>query len=272
MIRQTESLQRSSLAKEIDVIAKGTDFSGKFEVQPVTAEMVPRLRSRGIPMDLRVRTKEENGYASVSEGLDFDSQRVRTQAFAIFARTEKEEEEEPIGVMTFVIAPKDWIEKQQYFLREKGSVRVVGAKAITKGESADYFVIPGWTYLSPEYRHRPGLLRPGLTTFIKIMQKINEVAPPNTWVVMTPQGTYPLERSKQLRKTIIEHKDVAPWKADFTKQIGEISKGSRTTLNVAKQLGLSLKPNIGSSFSLGPVLAEKIEDLNWGAFSRFQEK
>src|SRR3990167_9256062 len=85
-------------------------FGDGVKVIPVTTlEIAAQLRTSEIKsIDYRAKVTQEVGFASVFNGLAFDPENVRSQSIALY------EDDEPVGVMTQVIAPRSWIEGQRY--------------------------------------------------------------------------------------------------------------------------------------------------------------
>jgi len=114
---ETQPYEKNLLAQEVYGAIRRANFGSNFRVVPVTSpNIVEQLKASEIKyIDYRAKTEKEDGFAPVFDGLAFDSENVRSQAIALY------EGDEPVGVMTQIIAPRKWVEKQRYFeIRENG--------------------------------------------------------------------------------------------------------------------------------------------------------
>jgi len=245
----------NKLAEELVKIVTDFNFGDGCVIRPVTSpdivEQIKQTEIRGI--DYRAKTEPENGFASVFEGLAFDQEKVRSQSFAIY------EQESPVGVMSFVIAPKTWIAEQRYFMRENGGVRVVDAKAVTGTELPNFYIIPAWTKVISTHRLKFAI--PGFRAFTRVMTKIQESSPQHTWIESIAQGQFPFDKkeelvelSKRALNTFIPEHEL-PFNL---KLVGKNNPGSSSTVKMAKVMGLNQIDNLGSGLTLGPVFTKKV--------------
>jgi hypothetical protein len=250
---ETES-QNSELAKEVDSAVLAVDFGDNRKIVPVKdIETMVKLYEAGLGKDSRVRAMAESGIASVFEGVAFDPENVRSQAFAIF------EGETPVGSMAVVTAPKKWIAKQRYFQKEHEGIRVVDAHAISGPELPEFYIIPGWTELQPS--HRVLLTRPGLVAFHGAIKTLENSAPDGTWMELVARGQLPPNKRKE--SFDLADKEVGsliPFD-EFPSDVGlfgQVHQESTSTVKIARLLGLSELENIGQVATLGPVFVKKI--------------
>jgi len=242
------------LAEELLEVVKNVSFGSGRIIKPVTSpgivEEIEKTEIRGI--DYRAKKKPEDGFASVFEGLAFDPKRVRSQSFALY------EQESPVGVMSFVIAPQAWIAEQRYFARENGGVRVVDAQSVTNTEIPSFYIIPAWTKVL--HSHRLKFAIPGFRAFRKVMEIIQKSAPSDTWIEVTAQGQFPFDRkgelielSKRELNTFIAE-DELPFDLEM---VGKNNSGSSSSVGIALLMELRQVDNLGSALTLGPVFTKK---------------
>lgn len=253
---EAKSYDKNMLAQGIYGAITRANFGSNFRVVPVTSlEIVEQLKASEIKeVDYRAKIEQEDGFLPVFDGLAFDSKNVRSQAIALY------EGDEPVGVMTQVIAPKKWIEKQRYFEKEQNGIYVRNFETVSRDGLPDFMIIPAWTKVAP--RHLLRFAVPGFRAFRNAMSQIIENAPKNTWMEAIAQGQFPFDRRNELL-AIAERgvgtfvpKDALPFEMDL---IGKNNSGSSSSVKMARVMGLGQIQNIGSAMSLGPVFAKKLK-------------
>jgi hypothetical protein len=248
---------QNPLANGIYSQVEGVGFGSRYQIKPVvSSETAQALKDVLGGIDYRAKIEPEPGYGSVFEGLDFDSERLRSQSFALY----DQEKNRPVGIMTAIVAPKIWVSNQRYFKRESGGARISDFKAITGHDLPDFLIIPAWTKVVPE--HLGHFAIPGFRAFRRMMGLIQDKAPENTWMEAIAQGEWPVARRDELAKltdqgvgAYIPQEDL-PFSLD---QIGKNNKGSSSSVKMAPVMGLKRIDGLGSSVSLGPSFAKRVK-------------
>jgi len=248
--------QDNKFAQSLFDEVKAINFGSNRQIVAVNSqEVVAKMKEAGITLDYRAIAEPTDESASVFKGLDFDPEKIRSQAFTIL------ENGEPIAIMTFIIAPRNWIQKQKYFKKENQGVTILDAKSVASGSMPEYYVIPAWTKVVDS--HRGKLALPGVRAFNGIIQKITAQAPDNTWMEVSAQGVLPRKEmekvaeflnTKQVNDLIAN--DDLPFDSEI---IGRNTEGSSSTIKIATRLGMNQIKDLGSSRTLGPVFAKKIK-------------
>jgi len=251
---EPEKLGEETLAIQLTHLMTSENFGDSRIVSVDSKDILSQLNEAKMEQDYRVKAEPEEGIASTFEGVAFDPEKLRSQSFAIY------EQEKPVGVMSLVIAPKPWIEQQRYYKKEDDGVRVVDAHTITAQDIPDFYIIPGWTQVTPS--HKGKFAARGFSMFKKAIELIQSNAPKNTWMEVTAQGR--LDRQK--RKASISFarekhdkfipKDELPFDIET---IGEIAPGSSSTAKMARLMGLERVEDVGSDSTLGPIFAKKVK-------------
>lgn len=243
-----------SIAKEVGSI----NFGDGFGLYPVVDSTAYSLVKKTLGMDVRVRDMAGGEFASVFDGLAFDGDKVRTQAFSVF------KEGVPVGLITMAIVPSFYIDQQRYLLKEEDGIRICDFKTINHGEKPDFLVVPAFTKVDPEYLLKFAI--PGFRAICKILQIIKKSAPQNTWIEIIAQGQlYGVERDRlnQLVKlrglgSLIGQEDL-----QFPlSQIGKNNEGSSSSVKLARLLGMRKVPNVGYCSNLGPVFSANIVNIS----------
>lgn len=252
---ENPSYSGNQLAQDIYGAIRKANFGSNFRVVPVTSlDIVEQLKASEIKgVDYRAKTETEDDFAPVFDGLAYDSENVRSQAIALY------EGDEPVGVMTQVIAPRKWIEKQRYFEREQNGIYVRNFKTVSRNGLPDFMIIPAWTKVIQKHLLRFAI--PGFRAFRNAMSQIVESAPENTWMEAIAQGQFPFDQREKL--LVIAERDVGtfvpkgelPFKMSL---IGKNNNGSSSSVKMSRVMGLRQIQNIGSAMSLGPVFAKKL--------------
>lgn len=230
------------LVEKIDSLIVKIDSPEKYKA----------VSEAGLGMDYRAKEEEGNGVASVFEGLDFDSENLRTQSYLL------EKESEVVAVITFAIAPKKWIEGQRYFRKVEGGVEVCDFKMVA-GDLPEFLIIPAWTKVIPKYRGK--FAWSGFKLFDNVLKTIQEESLENTWIEVVAMGTdnHQEETRGLSRNTPVGtflREDQLPFSLD---KIGVSAESASSTGKMATLLKIPLIPNIGSAGTLGPVYAKSIK-------------
>lgn len=244
----------NELANNIASIVSSIPFGEGFDIAPVTTtEAYKALLENHIGIDYRAKAETSEGLVSVFEGLAFDPENLRSQTFTL------SEAERPIGCISLIIAPKSWVEKQRYFEQVNGGLALRDAHSITGGDIPEFYIIPGWTKVETSHRGDFGIQ--GVRALTKVIQRLTDEAPENTWIEMAPQGLLPKERfgetevlAKQYIGEFIADKDL-PFEPSI---VGGNTEGSNSTVKMARLMGMQKIENIVSSKTLGPVFAKRV--------------
>lgn len=256
------SYPNNPFAQEILDAAASVRFTEDRRVVPVISEVqAADIANSGLGRDGRTSLENREAVASVFEGLAFDPEKVRSQMFSLM------EGEHPIGVMTFHIVPKSYIEKQRYFKREESGLRIVDYAAVTGGELPEFCIIPAWTELLKTHRKQARIIAPAVRAFDKMYEVIKEEAPEGTWVESVPSGILAagaegepkeamiarvrsvIELSKNDVGTLIPFNSL-PFGMEAFGVYGEESSATKTN---AIRIGLTQVEGIASNGTLGPV-------------------
>lgn len=251
-----EAYKGNPLATDIYHQVIGVDFGSEYRITPVVTEQLAAVVKKTCKgLDYRARVQAENGFGSVFDGLAFDPDQVRSQSFALYDI----EADTPIGVMSSVIAPREWIAQQRYFERVENGVVVRDFQAITGKHLPDFLIVPAWTTVTEENRTKFAI--PGFRAFTRVMYTIQQNAPENTWMEAIAQGRFPYDRSNELQRlaeiAVGTHIPTAelPFDLDL---IGKPSDGAMSSAKMAPLMGLNQSPNLGSSKTLGPTFSKQV--------------
>jgi len=252
---QNEILYKDNeLANRLAQAVLTVNFGEGRRVAPIFgADNIAELAEAGLAIDYRVLLEAGNGVSSVSEGLAFDSENVRSQSYIIY------ENEKPIGSMSFLVAPKKWIQRQRYFQKNDDGIGIADARAVTGSDFPDFYIIPGWAQVLDS--HRGHLAISGFRAFSNAIKTIEEAAPEGTWMEAVAEGQLPYEyrgKSMQLARAGIGAV-ISYEKFPFDVNImGLNSAGSASTVKMARSLGLAEAKNVYSPSTLGPVFAKRV--------------
>ncbi len=242
------------LANRIEDAVLMTRFGeGRMAVPVTDGEVISQLEGAGLGLDYRAVLESRPGIASTAEGIAFDPENVRSQSFAVY------EGENPVGVMSIVVAPKVWLAKQRYFKKEADGVTVLDAHAIYGPELPDFCIIPAWTKVLDS--HRGLLAHPGFSAMKDVIEILESSAPPSTWMEVAAGGLLPQSERAKLHELIslsagsIVKNEELPFDINI---FGQPSNDSLSTVKMAKLLGLSKVEEVGYSVNLGPVFTKKV--------------
>ena len=252
----------NKLSESIQTAVEAVNFGPDRQVVSVISdEILAKVQEQGLGMDNRALPEAKTGISSVFEGLDFDPENLRSQAFSIY------EGQIPIGLMTMVIAPRSWLENQRYLLRETvgeglEAVKIIDFREVVGGDKfPDVCVMPAWTKVAD--KHRTKLALPGFRAFHQMLSVIQQSAPDNTYLEMVAQGQLVQSKSSKTMKFIGDkplgssiESDAMPFDISL---FGKNSPGSSSTVKMAKLLGLQQAENIASIQSLGPVFFKQLK-------------
>ncbi|NMC36349.1 hypothetical protein GYA49_04865 [Candidatus Beckwithbacteria bacterium] len=195
------------------------------------------------------------GNISITEGLDFDPNNIRTQGFLL------RDEEKIIGTASFAILPRPAIGQQRYFKMSEKGLYICDFSSVGGGE-VDFIFMPSWAMLLPEYRSNTGIAIGGFRLFEKIFNIVSDNIPEgrNVWTETTARGMF--EDSAFLAK-LLASKLVGsfvpfselPFKPNI---VGLARQESVSTVKMARLLGITRINDLSSPFSLGPVFAKQL--------------
>lgn len=263
----TEQDDTSPLNKLVSDAAAQVSFGEGYSVQTVdTPGLYLALKGKGLGPDSRAKLDDSETNDSALKGLSFNQEKVTSQIFSIM------EHGEPIGVMTFNIAPKSYIEKEKYLKRESDGIRIVDFRTLTNGEGADFYIIPAWTELAEGFKGSFTIAKSGMKLFDSILGVLVNEAPENTWVESVAQGEIAelrsgedprdrFERVKKIRELTDQEFGTLIPLSEFPFSIESFGKngvGSSATVSNSRRIGLVQAENIASDGSLGPVFIKKV--------------
>lgn len=265
----TETTQKSDLASRLTEIVDSLNFGENRMLHSLsTVEEFKSVKENGLGLDGRVSVEGTEFIASPIEGLAFDPKRLRSQVFAIM------ENERPVGVMTFIIAPWGYIANQRYLALEDDGLKVIDYKEIYD-EGPEFLIIPAWTELLPEFRQKLSLARAGAEAFDSIIGQISSQAPRGTWIESVAQGEIAEKKEDENNKDRFERinkvreltknrnvGDVISFEEFLfdMESFGKNGKGSAATVHNAKRIGLKKVDGVASDDTLGPVFIKKVEN------------
>lgn len=202
-----------------------------------------------LAMDFRTKINPEDGYASVFDGLDFDPGNVRSHAFYI------ESAGEPIGVISFVIAPARWIEEQRYVINQQGTFILTNFNHVNGlDQTPPFLIIPGLAVVKTQYRTDFAI--PGFRFFNQVMDEVQCNAPDGTFCEANARGKVDLEQTRFLLEYNVGQ-EIDPSLLPMN-ELGVNYPGSSSSVKMAKLLGLTQIENVGSARTLGPVFVKKV--------------
>ncbi|MFC1622322.1 hypothetical protein ACFL13_03015 [Patescibacteria group bacterium] len=248
--------QENSLSSEMIASLEGISFGPDTTFMPVDSNEALDMLGKKINQyfDFRASIEGMEGVAPLSEGLAFDPEKLRVQMFVLL------EQEEVVGGMTMIIAPKPWIAKQRYFERvgDEGVI-VRDFKSVSGGAIPEFLIIPAWTKVDP--KHLTKFAIPGFTAFEKLYGTILENAPEDTWVEAVAQGKHTKEN---VRLNSLANRDVGTFIGAEElgiplDDIGINSEGSSSSMKMARLIGLKEVDNIASTTSLGPIFVKHVK-------------
>ena len=228
-----------------------SNFIPDYKFHPVTKEEEYNRVKNALSMDYRAKKYPESGYASVFEGLEFDSKQLRSQAFYIATP-----DGEPIGVTTFVITPQNLIEQQRYIIKKNSKFFITDFKEVNKiNETPKYLIVPAWTTVKPEYKNV--FSRSGIRFLTNVINKVLDNAPKNTYIEVTAQGKVSHEETDFLLQYQLG-REIRPSLIP-TQYFCINDRGSSSSVKIAEFLGLQRIPNVASARSLGPVFVKQVQ-------------
>lgn len=202
-------------------------------------------------VDQRATLYEDDRSCSVLQGLSFDSDRSTSQMTVLLDQVGN-----PIAVTTFILTPKMNVLDQRYVRVMPSGLQIVDYECINGGVP-DYLLIPGWTFVEPEFRTQYAVA--GLRYIKEVLDIVKMNAPSTTGIEVVPKGTKPtcevaallgLDCGSYIESTIIRPDDVGLFDGDST-----------SSDKFAKHLGLRRLEgigNLGGMFSLGPVYSGQL--------------
>ena len=261
---------REKLSAQITEIITNINFGINIKVIPVSGlEIVDQLNDAKIGLDNRAKTETDNKTESVFNGLDFDSNKTRVQAFALYDINLSEQI--PVGVITIVIEPQKILNEERYFERtDLGIVMRDYSDLImsTTNEkiTPNFIVMPAWTKVDQRYLGKFAI--PGFRAIKNIIEVLETEAPLNTYFEMEAQGMANNATKAYFHNIISEFK---PGKeilfddiitntgmTNFKEILGQNTRGSDSTIKAARLLGAKQANNYCGT-SLGPVFIKKLK-------------
>ncbi len=259
-----ENIPQKPLAQIIDEIVLSRNFGEGIEVVPVKEKStIDDLKASGVFIDMRAKEEEGGGYGSVFDGLAFDPENLRCQSFALY--TEIKGKRVAIATMSIVIIPEKLLTYDRFIEKTKEGVFVRDFSDLNKatGEESSlpsYVIYPAWTKVADNFRGKFAV--PGLKTFKQILDKLEELAPPRTFLEVVAQGRLSWEERKTMGVIIATHEagDFIPY-SEFpfnASTLGANIEGSNSTVKFARWLGMTEIKNFSDDDTLGPVFIKKV--------------
>ncbi|MFA6421875.1 MAG: hypothetical protein WCV92_00495 [Candidatus Buchananbacteria bacterium] len=269
-----EGIDRKSISAQIIEMIRAVNFGDGIEMVPVdNEETFDLIKNSKLGLDYRSKKEGDEESASVFDGLDFDPDKLRSQAFALFDMAGAEKI--PVGIMTFTIAPRRWVEKERYWEKVSDGVVVRDhfdlSDVVGSERSMPEFIIsPSWTKVDPRYAGKFAI--PGFNVIRKTLGLLAEAAPDQTFLEVSAQGQAG-QNDRTIRQRLAGIVSSSSAGQKFTNQeieqasgingfmnlIGKSTEGSATTVQVAKLLGINEAVNYGDDLTLGPVFSKRIK-------------
>lgn len=241
-----------TLDETIDNVVREFSFGEGFSVSRLnTKEKFEAVSNSDVGVDFRANQEGADGLSSVFEGLSFDPENTRVQAYYI------ETEGKIVAIMTFAIVPKKFIVEQRYIRKKEGGVEICDINSLI-GKVPDFNIVPAWTKVDDEYKTKFAIV--GFRLIKKVLETLEQKSPQNTCIEVSALGDNRL--SKINSKLIKDHKV-----GDFVlekdisyslDEIGVSSEGSRSTVKMAKLLDIPEMTGVGT-VSLGPVFIKEVK-------------
>ena len=215
--------------------------------------LVASLAAAGLNIDYRPRLFLDDS-APTEHGVAFDANAIRTQTVCLI------EGEAPVALMTLVIEPRIWLERQRFLKREGDLFVVADIAGVLQIDVVPAFAVgPGWTFVKSEYRARYGRL--GVELMMQMLAAIADAAPADTWFMVSAAGPLPFEE-QEIIDGIWERgvgSSVEPKELPVTTAlVGTPRCESRATATFARLLGWGQLDGVADQRTLGPVFAKKI--------------
>lgn len=237
---------KNPLDTDIDTVVSKYNFGKEYNIVRVDNKEKFNLVKESLGMDTRARIEQEEGTSPVFEGLDFDSENIRTQAYYL------ENEGKPVAVITFVITPEKLMTEERYFIKRGGGVEICDFKTLAN-EVPKFTISPAWTKVDD--KHRAKFALPGFKMIKEVLETVEEKAPEGSWIETSAQGKgrfYDYMIKNEVGN-VIPNNELPFDINDF----GLPTKGSVSTVKMAQVLEIPQFENVGSD-TLGPVFAKKI--------------
>jgi hypothetical protein len=244
---------QSELSRNLDQIATSFSFGDGVEIKRLTnKEQFAAIKNSELGMDSRAKSEEEEGYATVFEGLDFDADRVRSQAYFL------EKMGEIIAIITFTITPKKNFTEHKFLFKNNDGVTLCNFETVT-GEMPDFVISPSWTKVKPAYQTKFAL--PGFKIIKTVLEETEKIAPSNTWLDITAQGKF-IPKGESFKKMYGQEIGSFTPNSELPFPIDDFGipiNGAVSTVKLANLLGVPvLKNAVGST--LGPIYVKKIKN------------
>jgi hypothetical protein len=251
----SQPTQLNPLAAGIAGLVACASAPAGLEPALVDVDLAAVINSCGINLDYRPRLYPQD-CAPTHLGAAFDPEYVRTQTVALLNT-----QAEPVAVMTLVIEPRFWLQRQRYLIRDGEDFRIAAlAEVLQQNETPAFAVGPGWTYVLPQYRNQLG--RFGLTLMTQLVAAAADAAPTQTWFMAGAAGPLPFEEREILAEIWERPIGSAVRAAELpveTALVGSPRCESRTTATFAQLLGWKQLDGVADQNTLGPVFAKRIK-------------
>jgi hypothetical protein len=250
----SELYKNSIIAQEVNKISD-LDYGKEFCYKPIVDMETYSLVKSNLGMDIRSKCKKNEKFESVFAGLDFDPDRIRSQAFSVYCNGI------PILVSTICIVPKVWIEEQRYIYNDDGRIKVCNIQLITNKEIPNFLIVPAWTRLNKFYTQRFAIK--GVRILIAIINFLSYSAPIGTSIEIVAQGLIGKEKQQAISE-LIEKVGTGNYISEedlfFSRDIiGKNYPGSTATVKAAVALGLKKIVDTGAGTTLGPVFIKSVK-------------
>lgn len=270
--------ETEKLSGRITRIVTSINFGEGISVaQLASKEMIEEIRQSEIKnIDYRSLAEDSKEISSVFDGLEFDPEHLRSQAFVLY--NTKEDKRVPVGVMTIIITPKKHLLRGKYWEKTADGLKLLDFKTLADKADLDKFpefvIEPAWTKVDPKYKGQFAIS--GFLAIKKIIAELTQEAPDNTCILASAQGKLSTikngrEAVKRLSEfgldvgTIVKSEDlpkvrVGEEEISIAEYFGQNSEGSAATVSLAKALDMSkIKGVVSGTGSLGPIYIKKLK-------------
>lgn len=248
------SYKDNDFANEVLEIMSLTLNKNGYRVLPVVNEaQIKQVVAASLNLDMRAKITHDNLYDTVFNGLSYDKRRLRSQACIII-----NPKSDILAIVTFIIAPKLWIEQQRYFYLSEHTVSIKKAAFLSNDEEADFYIIPGWTQVIPSYKGNFAIS--GYKAIMSVTQFLCSNSVSKTWLQIIAQGLCPKDKQKIIIE-LSKNENLSINESEFPTSLSNFGmnyQGSSSTVKMARLMGLTKIDHIADSLTLGPVYMKYI--------------
>lgn len=265
-------IQPDSISQKISQLVTSVNFGQGLDVVPVSdVDTVEELKGSGFGLDYRSKVETTEKISSVFEGLAFDPDHVRSQAFALYENLEGTMS--PVALMTFVIAPKKTVEEERYWEKTPdglvlSSFEDIQRKIGNEPQMPDFVISPAWTKVDPKYLGRFAVA--GFRVIDKVLKTLSDEAPENSYIEISAQGRLfrsdeNFSRAPEFFEaekigTKIDNASMPTFtipEGSLIDLFGQNTAGSNSTVKMAELLGITRVEGFADHPRLGPVFVKR---------------